>query len=113
ISGLIGDKKWRQTIDLGNARPGQGIAKAWARRRIREVKTERILGHIDSATARQDITRLGLNFGLVTDHTSLVAVDETASRPDDAPLTEEQLPINLPAGWNFNSLFVPQKRHGA
>ena len=46
-----------------------------------------------------------MRFGLVTRRTSLVAVDDTPSRPDGAPLTESDLPINLPAGWDFEGLF--------
>src|SRR5699024_1492618 len=86
VEGFIGNRHWTQTIDLDTARPGQGIAKLWARRRIREIKTERILGEIDADVAATRITTLGLRYSLVTDKTSLVAVDETPSRPDGEPL---------------------------
>jgi Ca-activated chloride channel family protein len=32
-------------------------------------------------------------------------VDETPTRPAGARLTREELPINLPAGWDFDTLF--------
>ncbi len=37
--------------------------------------------------------------------TSLVAVDKTPSRPEGEPLKVSELPINLPAGWDFAKLF--------
>ena len=37
--------------------------------------------------------------------TSLVAVDQTPSRPDGARLTRAELPLNLPAGWDFDKVF--------
>ena len=37
--------------------------------------------------------------------TSLVAVDRTPSRPDGAHLTRAEIPLNLPAGWDFDKVF--------
>ena len=37
--------------------------------------------------------------------TSLVAVDLTPSRPEGEPLKLAALPINLPAGWDFEKVF--------
>ena len=37
--------------------------------------------------------------------TSLIAVDKTPSRPDGEPLKLAQLPLNLPAGWDYAKLF--------
>ena len=37
--------------------------------------------------------------------TSLVAVDKTPSRPEGEPLKVSELPINLPAGWDFAKVF--------
>jgi Ca-activated chloride channel homolog len=41
----------------------------------------------------------------VTRLTSMVAVDKTPSRPQGAPLRVSDLPINLPAGWDFAKVF--------
>ena len=51
------------------------------------------------------ILALGLEHQLVTRLTSLVAVDKTPSRPEGAPLKLNELPINLPAGWDFEKVF--------
>ena len=37
--------------------------------------------------------------------TSLVAVDKTPSRPEGEPLKLAELPLNLPAGWDFEKVF--------
>ena len=42
--------------------------------------------------------------------TSLVAVDQTPSRPDGEPLKLVDLPINLPAGWDFEKVFGERAR---
>ena len=42
---------------------------------------------------------------LVSRLTSLVAVDKTPSRPAGEPLKLTDLPINLPAGWDFAKVF--------
>ena len=51
------------------------------------------------------ILALALDHHLVTRLTSLVAVDKTPSRPDGARLTRADLPLNLPAGWDFDKVF--------
>jgi Ca-activated chloride channel family protein len=42
---------------------------------------------------------------LVTRLTSLVAVDQTPSRPEGARLTRADVPLNRPAGWEFDKVF--------
>ena len=60
---------------------------------------------MEAEAASDAIAGLGLEFGLVSRETSLVAVDRTPSRPRGARLTEEELPLNLPHGWDFDALF--------
>ena len=51
------------------------------------------------------ILKLALEHQLVSRLTSLVAVDKTPSRPAGEPLKLTDLPINLPAGWDFEKVF--------
>src|SRR4030081_1701867 len=51
------------------------------------------------------ILALAREHQLVTRLTSLVAVDKTPSRPQGEPLKVSELPINLPAGWEFAKVF--------
>lgn len=105
VSGTIGGVPWRQSVDLATARPSPAIAKLWARRRIDDVEADRTLGKIEPDAADEQVAELGIASSLVTSQTSLVAVDETPTRPAGQSLVREDLPINLPAGWDFAGLF--------
>jgi Ca-activated chloride channel family protein len=105
VSGRIGGAEWRHSLPLSEAVEGPGVAKLWARRRIAEIELAAMLHMIEEGPAADAIARLGLDFSLVSRETSLIAVDRTPSRPPGARLTEEELPLNLPAGWDFNHLF--------
>ena len=59
--------------------------------------------------ADKRILALALEHHLVTRLTSLVAVDKTPSRPDGARLTRADLPLNLPAGWDFDKVFGTER----
>src|SRR5262249_59629978 len=59
--------------------------------------------------ADKRILALALDHHLVTRLTSLVAVDRTPSRPEGARLTQAEIPLNLPAGWEFDKVFGPQR----
>lgn len=105
LRGRRGDQPWQATMKLAHAQPSTAVAKRWARRRIEAIEADRLLGQLDTAAADARTEALGMRFGIVTRQTSLVAVDDTPSRPDGAPLTESDLPINLPSGWDFEGLF--------
>jgi Ca-activated chloride channel family protein len=110
ISGMVGDKPWTQVVDLGAARQSDAIGRLWASRRIADIEAQRWSNEIDDAMADAQIEDLGMDFHIVTSRTSLVAEDETPSRPAGAQLTREELPLLLPAGWDFDHLFGGQAR---
>lgn len=105
VSGTIGDKAWTDTVDLSDAIESEAVARLWAKRRIGDIEVGRLMSAISHEDADTAIAELGLAFSIVTSQTSLVAVDETPTRPLDQPLTEEELPLLLPAGWDFDALF--------
>jgi Ca-activated chloride channel homolog len=110
IKGRIGDRPWVVTLPLAGAAEGKGLSKLWARRMITDAEIARTLRKITPADADSAILRLALDHQLVTRLTSLVAVDKTPSRPDGAPLKLTELPLNLPAGWEFAKVFGEQPR---
>lgn len=105
VSGRIGSRIWTQTVDFKNAMISPSVAKAWARKRIDDIEADRALGNMTDEAADAAVTKIGLEFSIVTSMTSLIALDKTPSRPAGMPLKEADLPINLPAGWNFERLF--------
>jgi Ca-activated chloride channel family protein len=105
VKGHIGDRPWIVTLPLAGAAEGKGLSKLWARRMITDAEIARTLRKITPADADNAVLKLALEHQLVTRLTSLVAVDKTPSRPEGAPLKLTELPLNLPAGWEFAKVF--------
>jgi Ca-activated chloride channel family protein len=81
-----------------------GPVKLWARRKISDTE---IAHHTPGQPRDADKTLLSLVFQhqFVTRLTSLVTVDATPIRPEGEPLKLTDLPLNLPAGWDFAKVF--------
>ncbi len=105
LDGEAGGRAWRVRIPLSQAVEGRGLGKVWARRKIEDAEDARTLGRIPDAQADALVLALGLEHHMVTSQTSLVAVDHAQSRPAGAPMTRSDVPLDLPAGWNFDRLF--------
>lgn len=108
VTGMIGRQPWRASLNLSGAALAPGISKIWARRKISDAEVESLLQRIDREEANARILKLALEHGLVSRLTSLVAVDETPSRPRDTVLTRADVPLNLPEGWDFEKVFGPR-----
>lgn len=105
IRGRVGDRPWSVTLPLQNAAEGKGLSKLWAKRKIGDAEVARAMRELAPEEADKAILALALDHQIVTRLTSLVAVDKTPSRPEGAPLKFSELPINLPAGWDFEKVF--------
>lgn len=105
IKGRIGDRPWVVTLPLANAAEGKGLSKLWARRKISDAEIARTTRQMSPEEADKTILSLALQHQLVSRLTSLVAVDKTPSRPEGEPLKLTDLPLNLPAGWDFAKVF--------
>ncbi len=108
IKGRIGDRPWIVTLPLANAAEGKGLSKLWARRKISDAEVARTTQQVSPEDADKTILALALEHQLVSRLTSLVAVDKTPSRPEGEPLKLTELPLNLPAGWDFAKVFGEQ-----
>jgi Ca-activated chloride channel family protein len=105
IRGRIGDRPWAVKLPLASAAEGKGLSKLWARRKIADAEVGRTTRQTAPEDADKAILALALEHQLVTRLTSLVAVDKTPSRPAGDRLKLAELPINLPAGWDFEKVF--------
>ena len=105
IKGRVGDRPWSVTLPLQNAAEGKGLSKLWARRKISDAEVARTLHEMTPEDTDKTVLALALNHQIVTRLTSLIAVDKTPSRPEGTPLKLSELPINLPAGWDFAKVF--------
>jgi Ca-activated chloride channel family protein len=81
-------------IELPDTEPAHDVlATLWARRRIDDLM-DQYVGQQQSETTlkdqhKEEITQLGLNFGLMTQFTSFVAIDDLIFTGGDAPQTVE------------------------
>jgi Ca-activated chloride channel family protein len=100
---------WVHQVPVVRLASESGIAKLWARERIAELSRRKRLGgyRVTSSELDDAILDLALRYGLVSELTSLVAVDATPARPAGAPGRLEQAPTAAPAGsaWARSAAF--------
>jgi Ca-activated chloride channel family protein len=105
VSGLIGETPWSVKLPLAAAAQGKGVSKLWAHRKVDEIETAATLGQMSTEDANREVLKVALLHQIVSSQTSLIAVDKSPKRPLDQPLRRAEVPLNLPAGWNFDKVF--------
>ena len=105
ITGMIGDQPWEVKLPLVDAAQGKGISKLWARRKIAELEVASTLGQITQENADKAVLKTALDHQIVSSLTSLIAVDHSPKRPQGYVLTRADVPLNLPSGWVWESVF--------
>ena len=91
-------------IPLDRAASRKGVAKLWARRRIKSLEGQRV-GLARNGSDAKDVVdatilKTALDYHLTSRMTSLIAVDDSPARDQDDRLTQVQIAANLPHGWN-------------
>lgn len=104
LTGNIAGREWRASLSLSSARAATGIEKLWARNKIASLDESRVYG-VDADVIDKAVLDVALNHHLTSRLTSLVAVDVTPSRPEGVGITTGRVPLNLPAGWDFDKVF--------
>jgi Ca-activated chloride channel homolog len=84
------------------ARPG--IATLWARKKIRNEMESLHLG-ANKEEVRKTVLATALEHHMVSDYTSLVAVEQKVVRPAGKDLALAHLKTNLPQGWQYDKVF--------
>jgi Ca-activated chloride channel family protein len=98
ISGITGEGAVSESVDVASARPSrenEALRYLWARHRITVLSDYNRLRPDDSRIG--EVTRLGLDYNLLTAYTSFVAVD-TLVRTDGLRPTTVKQPLPLPQG---------------
>ncbi|HVS33631.1 MAG TPA: hypothetical protein VMS98_19510, partial [Thermoanaerobaculia bacterium] len=72
----IGQKPWSRQLTLPPASGQRGIAKLWARQKI-ESTMDRLSEGAEQAVVRGEVVDVAMRHHLVSQYTSLVAVDRT------------------------------------
>ena len=104
VQGHSAEGPWQQTVDVTPAAPGHSTAlpALWARHRIAALGDQEALEGGDAQRAA--ITRLGLDYSLLTAYTSFIAVDQVVRNPDPAGSQRVQQPLPLPQGVGERAL---------
>ncbi len=97
LCGHLEGRPWELAVRPEPDGGGQTVATLWAQRKI-EALQDSIMFGADAGQVRDVVTDLALQHGLLTQYTSLVAVDRTPVRPADAGLARSDIPSLLPAG---------------
>jgi Ca-activated chloride channel family protein len=107
LNGRSGGGSWMRQLPLRIVNDRSGVAKLWARERIAALARQKNLGG-DATEAENQIVSLALEHHLVSDYTSLVAVDDMPVRPVGAEARKEQVPVSAPRGtpWAHTTGFA-------
>jgi len=101
LCGNLNGQDWNLDINGWDATDsgggGDNLAKLWARKKIESLQDSLLFG-ADPELTRLEITDVALEYGLLTPHTSLVAVDKTPRRHSTELLSSSEVPGLLPAG---------------
>ena len=102
LTGMSGGLPWRRTVELNlprTAGDGSCVASLWARNRIAELKSEGYAAHAFGEKAENEaaITKLALDYRIMSEYTSFVAVDRDLSNPTKASTTV-RVPVEMPDG---------------
>jgi Ca-activated chloride channel family protein len=109
VSARTGDDPYEAIIafDASTATFHPGTTTLWARRRVEHLMDEwRRADEYKRADLRLGVIEHAVHYGLVTQFTSLVAVEDVIVN-GSGRLTSAALPTELPAGWQMDEVFGP------
>ncbi len=101
----------RITVSLPDWNPDNGsLASVWAREKIKYLMLERLGGR--KASIEEEVTNLALEYNLMSQYTSFVAVDEVIPEGSDTTLPRTiAIPVPMPEGVSFTGVFGPPSRY--
>ncbi len=115
LCGNLNGRDWDLNINGWDAtdtgQSGDNLAKLWARKKIESLEDGLLFGG-DPELTRLEITDVALEYGLLTKHTSLVAVDKTPRRAANELLASSNIPGLLPAGSSQSLAAFPSTAAG-
>ena len=105
---------YRLDVTLPDAEPAHDVlAKVWARKKIEDLSSQMSDGKAPEVI--EEITRIALDYRLMSQYTSFVAVDESEillANQQATPPRRVVVPVPLPEGVNFKGIFE-QNREGS
>jgi Ca-activated chloride channel family protein len=102
VAGRRGTEGWQAGLTLSADRAqATGVAALWARDRIVDLERQLYRG-ADGERIRRQILDVALSHGLVSQYTSLVAIDDEVVRPPEADLDRQAVATNMPEGVDMD-----------
>ncbi|KXI29693.1 marine proteobacterial sortase target protein [Paraglaciecola hydrolytica] len=114
IQGRYQQQAWTMPITINQSERQSGLNVLWAREKIAQLSRDQrkaTMDNLESTQAeyfKQQITQTALEHHLVSQYTSLVAVDITPSKPVDSPVYQQQVSNRLPRGSHNPLAHLPQ-----
>lgn len=97
VCGWLNGQYWEESSTPFMARGTDTLATLWARRKIEALEDSLVFG-AEREPVNAEITRVALDYGLLTAQTSLVAVDNSPARLPEEAMATGNIPGLLPAG---------------
>ncbi len=97
LSGRIRGMDWVHQVEITRIGEQSGLSKLWARERLASLSGQVQMGG-DREQIRTSMLELALKHHVVSEVTSLVAVDDAVLRPPGSPGHVEQAPTSAPTG---------------
>jgi len=115
LCGEFNDQQWDMDVNGWDAAGGlsgsDNLAILWARKKIESLEDALMFG-ADRELTQLEITGVALDYGLLTRHTSLVAVDKTPRRDVSETFGQANVPGLLPAGTSSQLAGFPNTATG-
>ena len=99
LKGIHFSQPWKITIPVDDIQIGNNIKQLWAKEKIDEMRFKNTIGYLDTTTFKKRATNLALENSIITQFTSLVAVDNQISRRINETLKSYQIEHNRQEGW--------------
>jgi len=119
LKGNTGTSDYEKSFDLSTIKPNKtfsAIRYLWARERIKVLdytSTKRAYStSSEDLDQKNEITQLGLKYGLMTQYTSFIAIDEKFTVDKDKKLVRVKQPLPLPQGVS-NSAVGGKRKYSA
>ena len=99
LTGNQSSTPWKFEIYQDDIQIGKHINQLWAREKLDAMMFDNSIGFLDTGVYKKKATELALRHSLVSEFTSLVAVDDQISRENNQSLTSYKIAQNIPDGW--------------
>lgn len=111
LSGVVAGRRWNRDVRVvlpSHEEDNDVIATLWARKKIHDLNRQMYdsYGYINqNQDIIEEITDTALDYQIMSEYTSFVAVcEEVRTDPDGSPITV-QVPVNMPEGVSYEGVF--------